>query len=224
MKGKQNYIYIFMLVLGLISFAGICAVYPGLPDIIPTHFDFNGKINGFGSKATLFAMAAMPIVFPLVFWALPKIDPRRKNYDKHKKAYGIISILISIFPILMTWTVVFQAMGYNMQIGRVVPALVGILLIVIGNFMPQMRPNYFMGIRSPWALDNPYVWKKTHAFGGIVFCIMGVIMIAAPFLPEAVGLPLAVGTVFGGTILTYLYSYRIYVKYKNKNDDQQKFN
>ncbi len=219
MKGKHNYIYIFMTVLGLLSFVGICAVYPGLPDIIPVHYDFNGEVNGYGSKATLFAMGAMPVGFPLLFWALPKIDPRRKNYDKHKKAYDIISIFISIFPILMIWTMVFQAMGYNMQIGRVIPALVGILFIVIGNYMPQIRPNYFMGIRSPWALDNPYVWKKTHTFGGIVFCIMGVVMMAAPFLSEALGTPLVIGALLGGAVLTYLYSYIIYLKDK-KNKDQ----
>lgn len=220
MKQKKNYIYIFLLVLACLSLAGTAAVYPMLPEQIPTHFDFSGNVDTYGPKATIFVMAALPLIMLLMVWVMPKIDPRRKNYDKHKKAYTIISLLIVIFPIPLSWATIFQAMGYDMNINMFVSTVVGILLIVMGNFMPQIRPNYFMGIRTPWTLDNPQVWRKTHTLGGIVFCIMGVSLIVAPFLPEVIGMPMNFVVMLGGVLLTFVYSFIIYKKYKGGNDTE----
>ncbi len=64
--------------------------------------------------------------------------------------------------------------------------LVGLLFIVIGNYLPQCKPNYFVGIKTPWTLSNEEVWRKTHRFSGKVFVVLGVIMILSIFCPRSV--------------------------------------
>jgi uncharacterized membrane protein len=52
-----------------------------------------------------------------------------------------------------------------------------VLFIVIGNLLPRARPNWFVGIRTPWTLSSDRVWEKTHRFGGHVFVVVGILMI-----------------------------------------------
>jgi uncharacterized membrane protein len=37
-----------------------------------------------------------------------------------------------------------------------------VLLAVIGNYVYNVKPNWFIGFRTPWTLDNEMVWRKTH--------------------------------------------------------------
>lgn len=123
-----------------------------------------------------------------------------------------MSILITVFMILCSWASVFAGLGYEMRMGLLIPILVGVLFIILGNFMPQIRQNYFFGIKTPWALASEHVWRKTHKFGGIIFCIMGIFMILVPFLPQAFQAGVMFIAILGGTAASYIYSYLVYLK------------
>ena len=70
--------------------------------------------------------------------------------------------------------------------------------------MPQIRPNYYFGVRTPWAIENPWVWKKTQRMGGILFMIIGVTLLPFSFLPDSVLFPILIGMIFGSVELVYL--------------------
>lgn len=212
MKNKK--LLFILLGLSLLSFLGLLLIYPQLPDTIATHFDFQGNANDYGPKSTIFLLGLLPPGMCLLFWFLPKIDPKHQNYAKHEKVYSLMSVLITVFMIAVNWSMVLKAMGAGLPIEFIIPGLVGILFIILGNFLPRIRPNYFMGIRTPWTLDSEYVWKRTHKFGGIVFCIMGVVLVLLPLLPISSGFASAFTLVFllAGALSTYLYSYLVYRK------------
>jgi uncharacterized membrane protein len=105
-----------------------------------------------------------------------------------------------------------NALGYDVPVSLWVPGLVGILFIVIGNYMGKIRPNWFMGIRTPWTLSSEEVWNKTHRFGGRVFMAGGALMIIMGWLPLAWRGPLLVAMVVMILLGTVGYSYLLYAK------------
>ena len=105
-------------------------------------------------------------------------------------------------------------LGYDIPMNSTPHILVGLLFIVIGNYLPQCKPNYFVGIKTPWTLSNEEVWRKTHRFSGKVFVVLGVIMILSIFAPVAwKGFPI-IGIIVGAVGLTMGYSYVAYKRTK----------
>lgn len=143
---------------------------------------------------------------------LAKIDPKRSAFTKHAKAYNIFLFGLTLFFIGIHWATLLFALGYAISINKVVMLSIGILFIIIGNYMPQIRPNYTFGIKTPWALYDENNWRATHRFGGYMFILMGITALAYFF----VAIPLLIGVfttvVLGGTLGSYLYSYLYFRK------------
>jgi uncharacterized membrane protein len=128
---------------------------------------------------------ALPI-FLLGMWALvrilPRIDPRGSNYAKFGSAFESIIVSVMLFMLGLHIVVLRAALGYSVQMQRIMPIGIGVLLVVIGNLLPRARPNWFVGIRTPWTLSSDRVWEKTHRFGGRVFVAGGLLITIAGFL------------------------------------------
>lgn len=107
--------------------------------------------------------------------------------------------------------------GLSGPIGRLVPIGCGLILIAVGNYMPQLRTNYTMGIKNPWTLESEWVWRKTHAMGGIVFCIMGFVMILNGFFPADWMAKISLGSILLGVLGLEVYSYLLYRKWKSNS-------
>src|SRR6267378_1495016 len=164
-------------------------VYPRLPERIPTHWELSAHPSGTvptpnGGSSRLWGAWALP-VFLLGMWALviilPKIDPRGSNYAKFGGTFEGIIVSIMLFMLGMHIIILGAALGYPVAMDRVFPVGLGVLFIVIGNLLPRARPNWFVGIRTPWTLSSDRVWEKTHRFGGHVFVAGGVIITITAF-------------------------------------------
>lgn len=184
------------------------AAYPRLPDQVPMHWDAHGNVNGYGSKlaATAFVPMLMVVVFALMR-ALPSIDPRRANYAKMGSAYElVVSAALTIVAVGHVM-VVSPAFGWTPNLGRAMPGILGALFVVIGNVLPQARPNWFFGIRTPWTLSNDRVWERTHRFGGYLLVAAGVVTIAAAFLSSDKAFTVLTITVLGAALGSAAYSF-----------------
>jgi uncharacterized membrane protein len=153
---------------------------------------------------------ALP-VFLLGMWALlrvlPKIDPRGSNYAKFGGAFEGIIVSIMLFMLGMHIIILRAALGYPVAIERVVPVGVGVLLIVIGNLLPRARPNWFVGIRTPWTLSSDRVWEKTHRVGGQVFVAGGILIVLAGFAVQQWAHVVLITVVLVCTATVLIYSY-----------------
>jgi uncharacterized membrane protein len=206
---KLNKVAITLTALSLI---GTFLVYPRLPDIIPTHWNASGQIDGMGSRNLVFVLGSIPLLLYILMIFLPKMDPRKENFEVHKKAYGITIIAIMLVMIALHWITIYAALGYHVDVGILVRVMIGILFIVMGNYMGQIRPNYFFGIRTPWTLSNEQVWQKTHRMGSYAFVIAGVLTAASVFIKGAAGFILMLSVMFAILIFTFGYSYHEYRK------------
>lgn len=119
---------------------------------------------------------------------------------------GILNVLVTFFFTLHLGTLAYNV-GIPVQIDLFVPIGIGVLFIVLGNYLPKIKPNYFIGIRTPWTLENETVWQKTHRLGGKVFVVMGVLMMFTAFVANAWRFVLFMIIVFVGTIYIVIQSY-----------------
>jgi len=201
----RKWISLLIVAAGFIASA---VVYPRLPETIPTHWDFSGHPNGWSSR---FWGAWLIPFFLLGMWALvrilPRIDPRGSNYAKFGGAFEAIIDTIMLFMLALHIVALRAALGYPMQMQRILPIGVGVVLIVIGNLLPRARPNWFVGIRTPWTLSSDRVWEKTHRFGGRVFVAGGMIITIATFLwvQEAHVILFVVMALVASSVMIYSY-------------------
>ncbi|MFL5503070.1 MAG: SdpI family protein [Gemmatimonadaceae bacterium] len=174
------------LLIVVVAVGTSAALYSRLPETLATHWDSSGHPNGWSGR--FFGAWLLPL-FMLAMWGLirvlPAVDPRGSNYAKFGGAFETIIVTIMLFMLALHVVVLLAALGYPVAMNRVLPFGVGILFVVIGNLLPRARPNWFIGIRTPWTLSSDRVWEKTHRFGGRLFVASGLLtLIAALVVPH----------------------------------------
>ena len=207
MLNKKSDIY--NLVLIVCAFLLTIVFYNKLPDLIPIHWNVSGEIDGYGSKIFGAFMAPVIMVFTWIGMKyFPKIDPRKNNYEKFEKSYLIIVNLLITFFLVLHVVTLLAAMGYEVSIDKIVPSIVGILFIVIGNYLPKSKSNYFYGIKTPWTLSSDVSWRKTHRLGGKLFIISGgAVILSSFFLEGNVKIVIVMTAIFVAVIVPLIGSY-----------------
>ena len=167
---------------------------------VPVHFGIDGTADRWmAAWPGLFLLPAAAVIVWLVLFLLPRIDPRGDNIIRSSKAYGtiwlaVIALLAATHGIVMAVTV-----NFDVNATRWVTALVGALFIAMGNMFGKIRPNYTLGIRTPWTLADAQVWDKTHRFAGRVFVIGGFVLLV-------VAAAVSNGPQVGAAILLVIFS------------------
>jgi len=179
-----------------------------MPDSVPMHWNLRGEVDSWGPRWSLVALAALPLAFVVLFRFLPLLDPRRESYERHARTYGTISRLLVILLSGIVGVSIAAGLGLKFDIGASVRALVGVLFVGLGNVMGRLKRNYFVGIKTPWALADDEVWRLTHRRGGVAFVVMGLAYIASLAIPPGEVLGLVLGAAGIGCVgYTFLYSY-----------------
>jgi len=182
--------------------------YPQLPAQVATHFNLHGEPNGWSPRLVATVLApALGIVIALVFTVLPHIDPRRANYDKFGPTYWTIANAVLVLVAALHVVTLGKALGWDININRVVSLGLGGLLALLGNLMTRIRPNWFVGIRTPWTLSSDTVWRKTHRFGGVAFVVAGLCVAATALTAVPWALFAAIGVAAAAGLASVVYSY-----------------
>ncbi|MFH0955936.1 MAG: SdpI family protein [Candidatus Falkowbacteria bacterium] len=211
---KTEFIPLALLIL---TIAASVFFYNNLSERIATHWNFEGEVDSWGSGQ------AQAVVFPLLivgmyflFLLIPYLDPKKERYEQFSKIYHIFKSLILASIVVIYFVVGLNGLGYTLPVGVIIPGLVGLLFIILGNYLGKIKMNWFVGIRTPWTLSSEEVWNKTHRFGGKMFILAGFLMLAETFLPA--GWKLSVFIIMMVVLLvgTVGYSYIIYLKEKKK--------
>jgi uncharacterized membrane protein len=206
----------FGLVIAAVAVAVSVWAYPQLPPTVATHWNLRGTPDGFSSRAM--AVAIIPGVILLMtglFNVLPRLDPRGENYSKFIGTYWLIANAVIVFLLLAHGMIIATGLGYAVKIDRLMPIGVGVLFIVLGNYLTRVEPNWFVGIRTPWTLSSDTVWRKTHRTGGWLMVIGGLVLGIGAFLPPGVFLPLFVGTIVIVALIPVVQSYILWKREKH---------
>lgn len=190
-----------------------------LPALIPVHYNAAGKPDTYATPIKFLTnLVPENMVLYLVFFILPRIDPKKKNYFFFTRAYFFIRFAVHFFLSALACISLLSATGWKLNVPRLITLGVMILFSILGNYMISIKPNWFVGIRTPWTLSNPKVWRKTHIWGGRLMFITGIIgFILILILPPSAS-PVVVFVAVGILVcFAFLYSYILYKRMPEKN-------
>jgi uncharacterized membrane protein len=208
-----------MLTYSAIVVAGAFALsawaWVQLPDdaLVPIHWGIDGQADGFAPKTIgLLILPVVAAVVAALLAVVPRIEPRRANLERSSKAYGatwlaVMTVLGAVHVLAIAVT-----LGADLDVSRIALTGVGAMFVVIGNYLPKVRPNYLMGIRTPWTLSSDLSWVKTHRIGGRLFVLEGIALIVLGLLqPSPVILAVALVLAIVATLaVAVIYSYRVW--------------
>lgn len=146
----------------------------------------------------------------ILFWFLPKFDPKREKYQQFADVWEIFQSSFVIFMLYVYAVSLYAAMA-KIDVGGLVMLGIGLLFVLLGNYMGKIRQNYFVGIKLPWTLSNEEVWNRTHRVGGWCFVLAGILMVLGAYLKIVMGWLFVVAMVIC-LIVPIVYSYIIYKK------------
>ncbi len=155
----------------------LAASWGQLPEIVPTHFNAAGEPDGFSSKSSLAGILVfllLPTTLLVAF--VPKLDPKR-NFDQFPGSFQRLRLVLALSLAAIGMIIVYSAMHAGFNPVRVLMVVLGGLFAGLGNYLGTVKPNYFVGIRTPWTLESETVWRKTHRLGARWFFAMGLIII-----------------------------------------------
>ena len=196
---------LFVLIL-LLAFAWLS---PHMPARVPAHWDARGQINGYMSPlgAVMTPMVVI-VVLAVLTLLLPAISPRGYAIKPFGSIFALIMLAVQAFVLVSALGVLLNAAGHPVQMPLICMLGIGVLFMIIGNYMGKLRKNFFIGIRTPWTLASDAVWERTHRVGGWLFMLAGV---ASMLLALAGGAPSGLIVIILSVVLVLaVYSYVVY--------------
>mgnify|MGYP002631166598 CR=1 FL=1 len=176
---------------------------------VPLHWGLDATPDQYGPAWQGLFMPPAVMVFVLgIFSILKWIEPRQENLQKSMRARGGIALGVVLMMLVLEVGNIAIALGNEMPMVRLVLFAVGIMLMVMGNFLGKTRSNFFIGIRTPWTLSSDEVWRKTHRLGGKLFMASGAILMAGAWVLAEANLEyLIVAGVVPSTVIPVVYSW-----------------
>ena len=215
---RARYTCLAIIILMLLISAWAWRQIP--PDTqLPVHWGINGQPDRYAGKFWgLFMMPVVVTAMGILLILIPLIEPRKKHLNLSLKAYNIILIAIFLLMAGMHILVIMSSLNQSISVDRAVPFGVGLLFIIIGNYMGKIRSNFLLGIKTPWTLSSELSWNKTHRLGGRLFVLCGFLLaLSALLFTGKVTFTILMIGVIGSVIVTFAYSYFVW-----KNDPQKR--
>ncbi len=208
---------IISLLIILLSFIIGIYFYPQMDDLMASHWNARGEVDGYMSKFWgLFLMPFVSTGLLLLFILVPKIDPLKANIEKFRKYFNIFIVLIILFLFYIYLLTIFWNLGLRFSMNQFLPPALAILFYYVGILVEKAKRNWFIGIRTPWTLSSDKVWEKTHKIGGRLFKALGVITLLGIFFGDY-AIILVLIPIILITVYTIIYSYFEYQKEVKKS-------
>ena len=208
---------IFSFLILAVSWVAAFYFYQHFPDKVVTHWNIAGQADGWSGRgfAAFFFPGLLSGMY-LMFLLLPMFDPKKDRYAEFSKVYNVFRNLLLGVMALIYFIASVSNLGVYLNVGVWTPLIIGLLFVVLGNYMGKIKPNWFVGIRTPWTMSSETVWNKTHRFGGKAFMMSGVLIAMSGLAPLRLRLPLFVFAIMIMLFGTIVYSYLVYLAEKKK--------
>jgi len=178
-----------------------------LPAYMPIHWGIDGTADSIGSKA--FAVCGFPAILLAVHWLgmfITAKDP--KSAEQTAKAMGMIYWIVPVISLVVNGFMYAAALEAGMDLMMLMPLLLGVMFVVVGNYLPKCKQNHTLGLKLRWTLGNEENWNATHRFGGRVWVAGGFVFLVSAFLPQTVRILVMTVMFIPMVLLPVVYSWR----------------
>lgn len=179
LKKYSKTLIVTTVIILLPMLAGLI-LWSRLPEQFPIHFNATGEVDGYAGK--VFGVFGLPLILVAIHCLCVvgslKLEPKAENLEG--KLFLLVLWITPVLSIVMHALVYCTALGMNMNMQIILPLLIGLLMVIVGNWLPKCKPTRTLGIKLPWTLADEENWNRTHRFAGPVWVICGmVIMLCA---------------------------------------------
>ncbi|MFA6489554.1 MAG: SdpI family protein [Candidatus Micrarchaeia archaeon] len=198
-------------IVALTFLAGLY-VYPLLPEKVASHWNAAGDVDGHMERGFgAFFMPVLALFMLGLFYALPLLDPMKKNYKAFQKEYdNFVALIIGFMAYIYALTLAYNV-GFQFNLTQFMAPAFAVLFYYAGAMMEKAKQNWFVGVKPPWTLSSERVWDKTHAIAGKMFKAAGIIALLGLAMPE-IGLIASIAVLIAAAIFSVVYSYLEYQK------------
>jgi len=202
-----------LIAIVALPFIYLAYVWNQLPEKVPMHWNIKGEIDRFGDKTELILIPILlPLLIYIILLVIPKIDPKNKLNKMGNKLQNI-KVLLTIFMSVLALFIIYSAKNQSLTNPNYIILGIGVLFIILGNYFKTIKPNYFLGIRTPWTLESENVWKSTHKLAGKLWFLGGIaIVFASMILNPQMNFTVFLSITAIITVIPLVHSYMLYKK------------
>lgn len=203
----NNIRLIFSLVFVFLPFLYLASIYGGLPDRIPIHFDWRGQADGWGPKYLLWFLPT--VMVPLVMLIMAAIQKKIARGDAPEKSHAIGTLTLIFVSLITCYIIRGAEVGSYASLGGL-SVLLGLFFGAMGNYLPVLKKNSYIGIRVPPTMKSERKWTKTHRFAGPLFLLGGVLMVLNGLLLGGGAVTVVMLIIVGFiSLIPVVYAYRL---------------
>lgn len=192
-----------------------------LPEMMPTHWGFDGQPDGWSDVTT--AIFVMPLIMLAAYWICVFFSARDKgNHDRNEKVQVLVFWIMPLLSNLCCGLMYALALGADLSITNVMFAFMGLLFAILGNYMPKCKMNSTIGIKVYWTYTSEENWNATHRFGGRVWFIGGLLMLFTALIPAKYVIAVFLTVTAVMVIVPIVYSWQYYRKQLARGDELMK--
>lgn len=198
----------------------LAIVWKTLPEKVAMHFNIKGEADRLGSRneliTTIIIMTVVNMIVYLLLTNIWRIDPK-KNAAENRNRIATIGFAAVVLLSAVMCMIIYSASRGNISFSAgLIFSGVGLFFAILGNYLPNMKPNYFAGFRLPWTLENEDNWRKTHQLAGKLWFAGGLFLAAiCLFLPSTIAIIAFFTIMVTITLIPCVYSYQLFRKQKN---------
>ena len=176
----------FLLLLSLLPVTIMYFLWNKLPDEIPTHYGLSGEADDWTKKSNApYLFGGLSLIIYLLLLVVPKIDPKGRIKKMGNKFFLVKMIVIGLISVMFS-LVIISSSNNSIVFSDYYPSVLFLFFVILGNYIQAVQPNYFIGIRTPWTLEDPENWKATHRLGGRLWMFGGLLFfVIAFFVPQS---------------------------------------
>ena len=200
-----------LLLIVALPFVYLALLWNQIPERVPLHWNFQGEIDRWGDKSELWLIPFLTtFLIYVIFLAVPAIDPKNRIQEMGAK-YTQLKYIVTGCMAALAVVIIHMTRTEGTMSPAPLLAVIGLLFALLGNYFKTVRPNYFIGIRTPWTLEHADIWNKTHQLAGVVWFVGGLLIVLLAALvnaPWLMYLFIAVTSVL--VLIPAVYSYLLY--------------
>ena len=199
---------VLCIVISLLPLAIGLILYNKLPEQLPIHYSIEGEADAFADK--MLSISLLPGICAGL--ALILAIALHSFAEKSPKVFASVLLIWPLLSCSIQGMMLCEAFGFPVNDMTITMILMGIIFAGLGNVIPTVRPNGWVGVRFPWIMDDEDAWNKTQRFTGMLMVLLGILFLIEAFAMIG-GTSGAIALLLWGTIILVviaaIYSYAV---------------